>query len=283
MNRLAIGLCVLLAACSAPVAEQATTPAPAPAASAEPAHAHDHHHAAGSGVASASAGVPVEGRRVARRVGCFGCHGDDLAGKQLWGEKGRFQMWSANITEHRDHYSDADFERLLRTGQTHDGHRPLGMPILMYQHLSDREVRDIVALLRSVPAKANPGLKRTWMTAAERRKQEGYGDDRGDPVAVHAPPEPPTEKLALGKHLAMTSCPECHGGDLNGFEGEEAPSLIVAKGYSLEQFRKLIRTGLTASGKESKSGLMTDVARNRLAPTLTDAEIDALKAYLDSR
>jgi mono/diheme cytochrome c family protein len=276
MNRRSLSLCLLLAACSAPPAE------PPPAAAA-PAHEHGHEHAVAATDAPAPAGDPVEGRRVARRVGCFGCHGDQLQGQKLWGEPNRFQLWSANITEHAAHYDEAAFERLLRTGRTHDGHRPLGMPILMYQHLSDREVRDIYALVRSLPKVANPKLERSWFTAAERRKQEAWGDDRGDPVAVGAPALPPASGLALGKHLAMTSCPECHGGDLNGFEGEDAPPLIVAKGYSLEQFRKLVRTGITAQGTESKTGLMTDIARHRLAPTLTDAEVDALKAYLDSR
>jgi mono/diheme cytochrome c family protein len=277
----AASLLLLLAACSAPVAEQA---APPPKAD-EPVHEREHarQDASATTAAPAPAGDPVEGKRVARRVGCFGCHGDDLAGKKLWGEQGKFQMWSANITEHRDHYSDAEFERLLRTGKTHDGHRPLGMPINMYQHLSDREVRDIVAAVRAAPKVDNPGLKRTWMTPAWRKEQESWNDDVGDPVAAGAPTQPPTEKLALGKHLAMTSCPECHGADLNGYEGEDAPPLIVAKGYSLEQFRTLVRTGVTATGKESKTGLMSEIARNRLAPTLSDADIEALKAYLDSR
>jgi mono/diheme cytochrome c family protein len=137
--------------------------------------------------------------------------------------------------------------------------------------------------VRAAPKVANPGLERSSFTDAARKEQEAWGDDRGDPLAVGAPAEPPKQGLALGKHLAMTSCPECHGGDLNGFEGEEAPSLVVAKGYSLEQFRSLMRTGITATGKESKTGLMTEIARDRFAPTLSDAEIDALKAYLDSR
>jgi mono/diheme cytochrome c family protein len=277
MKPIAASLLVLLVACSAPVADQA-----APTRHAhEPAHQHEHAHAAAP--SPGPAGDPVEGKRVARRVGCFGCHGDNLAGRKLWGEPDKFQLWSANITEHVGHYDDAAFERLLRTGKTHDGHRALGMPVLMFQHLSDREVRDLTAAMRAAPKVTNPGLERSSFTDAARKEQEAWGDDRGDPLAVGAPAEPPKEGLALGKYLAMTSCPECHGGDLNGFEGEDAPSLVVAKGYSLEQFRTLMRTGITATGKQSKTGLMTEIARDRFAPTLSDAEIDALKAYLDSR
>src|SRR6187431_2815431 len=158
MKAITLGALTLLVACSAP--PDPATPAPAPAAASAPA------------ATTALVGDPVEGRRVATRVGCFGCHGKQLQGKELWGEKGRFQIHSANITEKRALYDDAAFERLLRTGKTHDGHRALGMPILMYQHLSDSEVRDIVALLRSLPAVANPGLKQSWFTPEERSKQE---------------------------------------------------------------------------------------------------------------
>ena len=82
----------------------------------------------------------------------------------------------------------------------------------------------------------------------------------------------------------MTSCPECHAPDLNGYPDEGAPpSLIVAKGYSSEQFRTLMRTGKTTLGKESTTGMMSEVARGRFANTLTDADIDAMKSFLDSR
>jgi mono/diheme cytochrome c family protein len=268
MKTCALSLLALLCACSPPAAEQASV-GPVAAISAN--------------TPATPRGDPLEGKRVATRVGCFGCHGEQLQGTKLWGKDGQFQTYSANITEKRALYDDAGFERLLRTGRTHDGHRALGMPILMYQHLSDSEVRDIVALVRSLPAVANPGLKQSWYTASARKQAEGYGDDLGDPVAVGAPALPPADGLALGKHIAMTSCPECHGGDLNGFEGEDAPSLVVAKAYTTENFERLVRTGITGEGKESRTGLMTSVARSRLAPTLSDRELKALKAYLDAR
>lgn len=260
---------VVLAACgrgappAAPPPATIAAPAPAPAVAARP-------------------GDPVEGKRVATRVGCLGCHGKDGSGRKLWGKPGEFQVWSTNLTEKRALYDDAGLERLLRAGATHDGHRALGMPVMMFKHLSDREVRDITAFVRSMPAASNPGLQASTYSAAARKRAEDYRDDLADPP-VAAPAEPPEEMLALGKHLAMTTCTECHGPDLGGFEGDSTPGLVVAKAYSKEAFTRLLRTGITAQGKESRSGLMTDVARNRLAPTLSERELQALKAYLDSR
>jgi cytochrome c553 len=98
-----------------------------------------------------------------------------------------------------------------------------------------------------------------------------------------APAERPAAGVALGRHLAMTTCTECHGWDLNGWEGDPAPSLVVAKAYGPQAFRTLMREGTTLAGGDSKpTGLMSGVARYRFA-SMTDAEIDALKQYLDSR
>ena len=97
------------------------------------------------------------------------------------------------------------------------------------------------------------------------------------------PPTRPLEPLALGKYLAHTTCSECHGRDLNGWGPDDpAPSLVVAKAYSPEKFAHLMKTGEIASGGKSKTGLMSEVAAYRFS-VLTDAEVVALKLYLDSR
>ena len=70
--------------------------------------------------------------------------------------------------------------------------------------------------------------------------------------------------------------------DLNGYEGDIAPSLLIAKAYSAEAFATLMRTGRTLAGTDSATGLMSSTARWRFAH-FTDEEIGALKAYLDLR
>jgi len=236
--------------------------------------------------AAAATGDPIEGLRVARRVGCTGCHGRDGRGKELWDKPGEYKLYSANLTEKRALYDDAGMEKLLRQGQTHDGHRPLGMPVFMLQNLSDSEVRDITAWLRALPAVANPGLGKSWFS--EKTMQQlldgSYPEDDDRPTpGVQSPATPPADVQALGKHLAMTSCSECHGRDLNGWSPDDpTPSLIVAKAYSAGNFARLMRTGIAADGKETKTGFMSGVARERFS-TLTDAEVTALKTYLDAR
>lgn len=235
---------------------------------------------------AANRGDRVEGLRVATRVGCNGCHGKDASGKVFQEDKEQGRIVAPNLTQRRTVYDDAGLAALLHEGKTHDGHFPWGMPILMFQHLSDREVRDITAWLRAIPAVDNPDLPAgKWSGALSKSIADGTNpwleDMKADPGNLPLA-APPTDPLALGRHLAMTSCPECHGRDLNGFEGDDAPSLIVAKAYTPENFARLMRTGITASGKESASGLMTQMGRNRF-PAMTDNEVKALKLYLDAR
>lgn len=235
-------------------------------------------------------GDPVEGARVARRVGCDGCHSEGGKGGGFDIKTPEGDRYVApNLTQRRAHYDDAGLAALLHEGKTHDGHRALGMPIFMLQHLSDREVRDITAWLRSLPTVENPGLAVTTLTPATARKfKDGthpYNDDDKPDPGNKPPAAPPVDSLALGRHLAMTSCTECHGRDLTGWGPEDdAPSLVlVNKAYTPEKFARLMRTGEVAAGGKSKTGFMSEVATYRFAATLTDAEIAALKQYLDSR
>ena len=231
-------------------------------------------------------GDPVEGLRVATRVGCNGCHEKDGRGGVFMENPQAGRVVAPNLTERRKLYDDAGIEALLRRGRTHDGHPPLGMPIFMFQHISDAELRDLTAWLRALPEVANNLPKTEYAPAIAKAIADGtlpYLDDvKPDPGNV-APPTRPVEPLALGKYLALTTCSECHGRDLNGWGPDDpAPSLVVAKAYTPEKFARLMKTGEIASGGKSKTGLMSEVAAYRFS-VLTDAEIAALKLYLDSR
>ena len=233
------------------------------------------------------AGDPVEGLRVATRVGCNGCHGADAAGRSFSEDKDGNLIVAPNLSMRRHLYTDEGLAALLHEGRTHDGHVPFGMPIQSFQHLSHREVRDIVAWMRALPEVPNGAQEAsTWSPALAAAITDGSHPWLGDmqPTPGNQPvAEPPTEPLALGRHLALTTCSECHGWDLNGFgDPGAAPHLVVAKAYTDEQFARLMRTGEVATGGPSATGMMTKVSASRFS-VMTDAEVQALKDYLDSR
>ncbi len=268
MRRIAIIALAILAGCG-----KSPEPAPPPAAV----------------VREVPKGDPVEGLRVATRVGCNGCHEPDGRGggmdiKTPEGDR----IVASNLTERRHKYDDAGLTALLREGKTHDGHRAFGMPIYMLQHLSDQEVRDITAWLRSIPDVSNPGLAASVVSATTLQQiKDGTfpfdDDDKPDP-GNRPPPTRPSEPLGLGRHLALTSCSECHGRDLTGWgPGDPTPSLVVVnKAYTPQAFARLMKTGEVATGGKSKTGMMSAVAAQRFS-VMTEAEVSALKLYLDSR
>ena len=237
-------------------------------------------------VEAVAKGDPVEGLRVSTRLGCNGCHEKNGGGGIFMENPQVGRVVAPNLTERRRLYDDAAFAALLHEGTTHDGHPPLGMPIHMFQYLSHGEVRDVTAWLRSLPDVATPLPKTAYAPAIARAIADDtlpYLDDvKPDPGNV-PPATRPVEPLALGKYLAMITCTECHGRDLKGWSPEDdAPSLVVAKAYTPEAFRRLMRTGDVAAGGKSKTGFMSKVAAYRFS-VMTEAEVAALKAYLDAR
>lgn len=229
-----------------------------------------------------SGGDAVEGARLAAIVGCTGCHGPDMAGQaNCYGEPGRFRFNCPNVVEARNRYTDRDLVILLRHGRKLDGALVDFMPWDMYAQLTGHDLASILAFVRELPAvdkPVQPPTEYAWATRlAILRGTYPYVNDLADYDT-----RPREGVIERGRYLASIACPECHAPDLNGYEGDIAPSLLIAKAYSPEAFATLLRTGRTLAGTDSASGLMSSVARWRFSH-FTDDEIAALKAYLDQR
>ena len=230
-------------------------------------------------------GNVAEGARLAKVIGCRGCHGQDLRGEDFVAEPYVFKLVAPNLTQRRAQYSDEAWLRLFRTGAKVDGKIAVGMPLAAFQRLTDAEVADLVAYVRSVPRVENPKLGTTQLYPLARIglltgkfKLEDIAADEPETVDILA-----IRKTAdRGAHLAYTACTECHGRKLEGDPEMGTPPLLVAKVYTPEHFARLMRTGITAAGTESASGLMSEMGRTRFS-ALTDAEVADLHRYLQSR
>jgi len=82
-----------------------------------------------------------------------------------------------------------------------------------------------------------------------------------------------------GEHLAYTvGCVNCH--HQTDKHIINAPPLTVVKAYSISEFRKLMKTGVTKAGRDmaSQGSVMGFVAKEQFAH-LTDAEVGALYEF----
>jgi len=225
------------------------------------------------------------GKWLADLTGCTDCHRQDLRGG-LFSDEGWLhgRYYASNLTLKARTYSDEDLARIVRDGVRPDGRGVLAMPAMGFVRLTDGEMADIIAFIRSMPAGGAEqpdhfiGPLDSWdlwlgkviqpavsYVAAERVK---------DPAEVG--PE-----HAASRHLARIVCAECHGGDFKGNGWDSgAPDLAVVQAYGLPEFTRLMRTGIGVDGKEH--GLMTAVAKSRFKH-FSDDEIAGLHAYLVAR
>ena len=225
-------------------------------------------------------GDPVEGAHLASILGCRGCHGKDLGGDACYEEPGKYRITCPNITIARARYTDRDLVILLRHGRKQDGALVDFMPWDMYAHLTERDLAHVIAFVRAAPAveRSLPDSEYSWATRWQMLRGEyPLQNDLADYDL-----RPLTGVAERGRYLASLSCPECHAPDLRGYPGDTAPNLAIAKAYSFEAFTRLMREGITLTGHESATGLMSMVARSRFSAYTPD-ELVALKTYLDQR
>jgi mono/diheme cytochrome c family protein len=224
----------------------------------------------------------ARGEHIAVTRGCPGCHGSRLQGGVFYDQARVARLVAPNLARLARDYSVAELERAIRHGVRRDGTTVRGMPSETFYQLTDRDLGDLIAFLRSVPPADDP------LPATEIRILGRIGLVTGkyqlatqliDPSVPRRPPADPADPVSRGRYLAHTMCVECHGLDLHGYpdDSEPTPHLALVAAYTPEEFAHLMRTGEPAQGGPLK--LMAAVARERFAH-LTDAEVSALYEYL---
>lgn len=238
-------------------------------------------------------------------VACGNCHtpqgpegpvpGKELAGGELIHQP-EFDVTPPNITPDRETgigaWTDDQIVTAIREGRRPDG-SIIGppMPFPQYRQMSDRDVRAIVAYLRSVPA-----VKHTVPKADYRIP---LPPSWGPPVGTVAEP-PRGDKVAYGHYLAtaLGHCIECHtpmekgqfdfehrayagGFQFYGPWGVSVSANITPHPgdgigqYTDDQVKAAIRTGMRPDGQKLMPPMPFAWYR-----TISDADLDALVAYL---
>jgi cytochrome c553 len=224
------------------------------------------------------------GARLARVLGCAGCHGTDLTG-QVWEEEADFALsFSSNLTRALPGYSDGEIERAVRAGIRRDGSPLWGMPSNIFLHLDRGDMAALIAYLRTLRPKgaAHPRI----VFGPRGRREVATGAYKPAPLLVREGRDLWPARLD-GRHeqarsITRATCAECHGLTLagQGEAPEHTPDLVVAAAYTRAQFHHLLRTGVPVGGRQLV--LMDVVARGRFVH-LTDREVDAIYDYLVAR
>ena len=229
-----------------------------------------------------AAAIIAHGERISWALGCRGCHRKNLEGGEF------YERYASNLSRDLPKYSDAEIERLLRTGVPRDGRELWGMPSEIFQHLSAADMTALIADLRSTAPGGTPTQPpKPWDAVAKEMIAKGDFKTAKETVAQAKliAPIDLGSGYALGRYITRVTCAECHGATLDGAPGAkpgEPPNLVVAGVYTRAEFETLMTKGLPSGGRTLKNGLMGEVARERFIH-FTAHERDAIYDYLKAR
>ena len=225
-------------------------------------------------LAPATAGA--RGAHLAGLAGCVDCHGPDLQGRRE--TFGPLQVLASNLRLDASRLSSGEFERALRRGLAPDGTSLWGMPSQDFMYMSESDVADLYAWLRSLGASGRATPMPAWTLRARFALLSGGLV----PAAIATRDAPSSLDLGPrydgGRYLARIACSECHGTDLGGASG--APDLKRVAAYSRTAFFDLLRRGWGAGDRRLR--VMNRLARTRFH-VFADYEIMALFDYLSAR
>jgi mono/diheme cytochrome c family protein len=227
---------------------------------------------------------------------CGECHGQNFGGGPMIDDPAIGRVFGPNLTSGRGSavasYTATDWDRAVRHGVGRSG-SPTMMPAVDFQNVSDRELSDVVAYIRSLPPVDNEvvtfdaGPVGTILVALG---QIPFSADliAHDAAHVALPPEP-VVSAEFGGHLAGV-CTGCHGASLAGgpiVGGDPAwpparnltPHETGLAGWSYEDFARLMREGKRPDGTDIQQPMANMV---NFAVNMRETELQALWAYLQS-
>jgi mono/diheme cytochrome c family protein len=232
---------------------------------------------------------------VQARYPCVECHGRNFGGGTMVDAFPLGTLLGPNLTTGQGSrtvsYTPADWDRIVRHGILPDG-RGAVMPSEDFQMMSDQELSDIVAYIRSMPPVDNTVPASTFGPLGKFLVASGRMIPSVQRIANHNAPHPATPPVAettpeFGKHLAGV-CIGCHhenlaGGPIVGGDPEWPPSRNLtphAQGLAnwvYEDFVRLMRNGTRPDGTPIRPPMTLVMP---YAQRMTDTELQALWAYL---
>ena len=238
------------------------------------------------------------GRHLAEsRFSCSVCHGQDFGGGVMVDAPILGRIFGPNLTSGRGgrtaNYTPGDWGRIVRHGVRPDD-TPASMPSEDFERMSDRELSDLVAYIRSLPPVDNEvppvTLGPLGIVLIATGNLPMSADLIGDHLAGHPVEPPPAEvSVEFGRHMTGV-CVGCHGADLSGGPiasgdpgwGPAANLTPHADGlgtWSYSDFERAMRDGLGVDGAPLAVPMSELLA---FTQKMTDTELQAMWMYLRS-
>ncbi len=223
------------------------------------------------------------------RSRCVFCHGDDLGGKKFIEDASFMLLNAPNLTRGAGgvaatYADDAAWVRALRHGVNARGRALVIMPAEVYYFLSDGDLGDIVAYLKSLPP-----VDRTWAAPQPSLLAKAlFGAGKLDamlpfltidPRAPRPAKPQPGPTAENGEYIVRTfGCRNCHGPELSGQQDPGNPNVVAPNitpggsiaDWSEDDFRTMIQE------QESNDMPWTNLR------AMTEDEQRALYRYLKS-
>jgi len=237
----------------------------------------------------------TRGEHIAAIRMCGHCHTETLSGRSDT-VPGLVTLSVPNLTPGAGGIAatntDEDWVRAIRHGVGQDGRGLVLMPSRVWYYLSDEDLADMIAYLKSLPPVNHElpptdlgPLGRVMLTLGQLPPEivpdvTMIDHDSQRPVAPQ-----PGVTVEYGKYLALT-CSLCHSENLNGQTIREGGNVYVAPNltqggemrvWSEEDFVTALRTGVTPSGHK-----LIDFMPWKYFGQMTDDELGAVWMYLQS-
>jgi mono/diheme cytochrome c family protein len=237
----------------------------------------------------------ARGEHIATIRMCRHCHIDNLGG-QTAGAPAIVTLVVPNLTSGAGGVgasnTDEDWVRAIRHGVGQDGRGLVLMPSKVFYYLSDDDLGDLVAYLKSLPPVDNEQpatdlgpIGRVMLALGQLPPEIMPNVTQIDHEAPRPAAPEPGLTVEYGEYLAHT-CALCHGPNLNGQTVREGPNVYVALnltrggemiGWSEEQFIATMRTGMKPDGH-----VLNEFMPWKYFGQMTDEELKAVWMYLQS-
>ncbi len=234
---------------------------------------------------------------VTARYVCGECHGANFGGGVMVDAFPIGSLLAPNLTmgqgSKTQSYTASDWDRIVRHGILPDG-RPAVMPSEDFQRMSDQELSDIVAYIRTMPPVDNTVPAPAFGPLGKILLATGRIVPSAVMIASHTTGHltyPPDAEVSVefGRHLAGV-CTGCHradlsGGPIAGGDPSWPPALNLtphAKAigpWTYDQFVQALREGRRPDGTALRAPM---TLMSPYAKSMTDVELQALWAYLRS-